>query len=162
MTNLSYVLEVNGGIEVGDILDAGLDYQVLLAGVGKGAKGHNPLRWTLVIATPPPSAAPPETPSSSTPAPITTSEPPSTSTAPPKAHDCRLCKKRLFEAWGSGKLGKYQRTSCMNPTLQALTDEIYNCGFRHARSKLLSQRHPDMKILATGHLINLLIQYHSI
>merc|ERR1719454_2272049 len=27
----------------------------------------------------------------------------------------------------------------MNPTLQALTDEIYNCGFRHARSKLLSQ-----------------------
>ena len=27
----------------------------------------------------------------------------------------------------------------MDPTLQALTDEIYNCGFRHARSKLLSQ-----------------------
>ena len=42
-TYLSDVFEVNGGIEVGDILDARLDHQVLLACVGEGAKGHNPL-----------------------------------------------------------------------------------------------------------------------
>ena len=108
ITNLSYVLEINGGIEVGDILDAGLDHQVLLAGVGEGAKGHHPLRGPLVIAAPAPSSAPPETSSSSTPAPVTTSEP--SSTAPTKAHDCRLCNKRLFEVWGSEKLGKYQNS----------------------------------------------------
>ena len=138
-TNLSDVFEVNGGIEVGDILNARLDHQVLLACVGEGAKGHNPLWGSLVIASPSPTSTTPESPSASSPASVTTSEPTS-STAASKAHDCRLCNKRQFKAWGSGKLGEYQRGSCLNPTLQTLTDEIFKCGFRHARYKLLFQR----------------------
>ena len=67
ISNLSDVFEVNGGIEVGDILDARLDHQVLLACVGEGAKGHNPLWGSLVIASPTPSSPTPESPSASSP-----------------------------------------------------------------------------------------------
>ena len=122
LTHLSDVFEVNGSIEIGDVLNAGLDHQIFLAGMGKGAERHNSLRGPLVITTPSTSSTPSEPSSSSAPTPITTSEP-TASTTPPKAHVCVFCKKRHFEAWGSEKLGKYQRSRCLNPTLKALTDE---------------------------------------
>ena len=122
LTHLGDVFEVNGSIEIGDVLNAGLDHQIFLAGMGKGAERYNSLRGPLVITTPSTSSTPSESSSSSAPTPITTSEA-TASTTPPKAHVCVFCKKRHFEAWGSEKLGKYQRSRCLNPTLKALTDE---------------------------------------
>ena len=80
------VFKVNWGIEVGNVLDAGLDDQVLLTGVGEGAKRHHPLRWTLVISTPATSSSSSSTseaPSTS----ITSSEATTTPTTATKTHD---------------------------------------------------------------------------
>ena len=85
-SHLCDVFQVNGGIEVGNVLDAGLDDQVLLTGVGEGAKRHHPLWWTLVISTPATSSSSsstPEAPSTS----ITSSEATTTSTTAAKTHD---------------------------------------------------------------------------
>ena len=148
LTHLGDVFEVNGSIEIGDVLNAGLDHQIFLAGMGKGAERHNSLRGPLVITTPSTSSTPSEPSSSSAPTPITTSEP-TASTTPPKAHVCVFCKKRHFEAWGSEKLGKYQRSRCLNPTLKALTDENYisdvGSDMHIAHYKLPFQRYQDMK-----------------
>ena len=85
-SHLCDVFQVNRGIEVGNVLDAGLDDQVLLTGVGEGAKRHHPLRWTLVISTPATSSSSSSTseaPSTS----ITSSEATTTPTTATETHD---------------------------------------------------------------------------
>ena len=85
-SHLCDVFQVNGGIEVGNVLDAGLDDQVLLTGVGEGAKRHHPLRWTLVISTPATSSS--SSPTSEAPSTsITSSEATTTSTTATETHD---------------------------------------------------------------------------
>lgn len=80
------VFQVNGGIEIGNVLDAGLDDQVLLTGVREGAKRHHPLRWTLVISTPATSSS--SSPTSEAPSTsITSSEATTTPTTATETHD---------------------------------------------------------------------------
>merc|ERR1719433_863240 len=85
-SDLCDVFKVNWGIEVGNVLDAGLDDQVLLTGVGEGAKRHHPLRWTLIISSPATSSS--SSPTSEAPSTsITSSEATTTPTTAMETHD---------------------------------------------------------------------------